>query len=109
MNASTSLILGLTVVVAEVPAGASKGGLSTSHTPVGSVAAIIATGTTDASGLTTYIIDSIDQEYAVLAALGLEPNRQSLIFGEDGTAHDLFETSGGPVRFDISSFFSQGF
>jgi hypothetical protein len=54
-------------------------------------------------------VDSIDQEYAILAVLGLQPHLQSLVLGEDGTAYDVFETSGGPIRFDISSFFGQGF
>ncbi len=111
MRARAALIFGIGLALASTQSGAETAnqGSSTTGSPDAAVAAIIAAGTRNTSGLTTYVVDSIDQEYAILAVLGLQPHLQSLVLGEDGTAYDVFETSGGPIRFDISSFFGQGF
>lgn len=59
-------------------------------------------------------VQSVDEEYRLLRKMGLTPNQQSLVVGDDGKPYDVIDCvdATGVARqmwFDISSFFGKGF
>ena len=68
--------------------------------------AVLATKVEEAGQPATYKVLTTGEEYLVLEWLELESTSQALV-DVDGVFYDLQETSAGPVRFDISSFFGK--
>lgn len=59
-------------------------------------------------------VHSVAEEYQLMRKMGLTPNRQSLVMGDDGKPYDVIDCvdATGAARqlwFDISSFFGKGF
>jgi len=76
------------------------------------IATLIA-GTDGLTRQTAFKVKSVDEEYQVLAALGLKAEQQDLIMGDDGHPYDML-TAVDPrtgakreVWFDIKSFFGK--
>jgi hypothetical protein len=84
-------------------------GTATAKEKQGRIEKLIAS-TDGASKATAYKVKSVDEEYRILRALGLKPEKQSLIVGDDGHPYDKLTVvaEDGTKRelwFDIKSFY----